>query len=335
VKDFWLSSGHHLLDRGAGGGLVVTDEFLKLYLARPEIVPPEDACVVERTLHAALLAKPRYPLSSSDIAAIADPDARENYELLIAWRDRLLAHPTIEAAYLALARSGVGRTPPLFLNQVVHVILRNALDRCDDPYVLRAAELLFRSQRIAAHEGALLAADEERIGSAAPGPLSPLVSMLGLERAADIDVLNDANADDYWEHSDAFDMALDLTPGRRGLAALGTVLERFIAHLLGIEVAIEPLVEANNVTLSWYVGLDAAATKIGDALWNGEELDDAERARVIGLYRLRFVDRTLVDPRVGVDPVYLILAMTPDQVLRLKPQNLIVGLPIRRLEIVS
>jgi hypothetical protein len=70
-------------------------------------------------------------------------------------------------------------------------------------------------------------------------------------------------------------------------------------------------------------------------LWNGEELDDAERARVIGLYRLRFVDRTLVDPRVGVDPVYLILATTPDQVLRLKPQNLIVGLPIRRLEIVS
>ena len=68
MKDFWLSSGHHLLDRGAGGGLVVTDEFLKLYLARPEIVPPEDACVVERTLHAALLAKPRYPLSSSDIA---------------------------------------------------------------------------------------------------------------------------------------------------------------------------------------------------------------------------------------------------------------------------
>jgi hypothetical protein len=31
----------------------------------------------------------------------------------------------------------------------------------------------------------------------------------------------------------------------------------------------------------------------------------------------------------------LILAMTPDQVLRLKPQNLIVGLPIRRLETVS
>ncbi|MBV9632381.1 MAG: hypothetical protein JO230_30105 [Xanthobacteraceae bacterium] len=335
MKDFWLSSGHHLLDRGPDGGLIVTDEFLKLYLARPEIVPPADACVVERTLHAALLADPRRPVSASDIAAVVDPDARENYELLIAWRNHLLAYPTLEAAYLALAHSGVGRTPPLFLNQVVHVILRNALDRCDDPYVLRAAELLFRPQRIAAHEGALLAADEERIASAAPGPLSPLVSMLGFERAADIDVLNDANADEYWERSDAFDMAFDLTAGRRGLAALGTVLEHFIAHLLGIEVAIEPLVEANNVTFAWYVGLDAAGTKIGDALWNGDELDDADRARVIGLYQLRFADLTLVDPRVGADPVYLILAMTLDQVLRLKPQNLIVGLPIRRLETVS
>ncbi len=334
MRDFWLSSGHHLLDRGAGSGLVVTDEFLKLYLARPEVVPPPDACVVERTLHAALLADPRRPVSRSEIAAITDPDARENYELLIAWRDHLLAHPTIEAAYLALVRSGAGSTPPLFLNQVLHVILRNALDRCDDPHMLRAAELLFRPQRIAAHEGALLAADEERIASAAPGPLSPLVSMLGFERAADIDVLNDANADDYWDRSDAFDMAIDLTAGRRGLAALGTVMERFIAHLLGIDVAIEPLVEANNITLSWYVGLDAAGTKIGDALWNGDDLEDGERARIVGLYRLTFADPSQVDPRIGADPVYLILAMTPDEVLRFKPQNLIVGLPIRRLETV-
>ena len=39
-KDFWLSCGHHLLDRDAGGGLVATDEFLKVYLARPELTPP-------------------------------------------------------------------------------------------------------------------------------------------------------------------------------------------------------------------------------------------------------------------------------------------------------
>ena len=60
-KDFWLSCGHHLLDRDAGGGLVATDEFLKVYLARPELGPPPEACAAERALHRALLAEPRRP----------------------------------------------------------------------------------------------------------------------------------------------------------------------------------------------------------------------------------------------------------------------------------
>ena len=54
ARDFWLSCGHHLLDRDAGGGLLVTDEFLKAYLARPEIVPPSEACAAERALHGRL-----------------------------------------------------------------------------------------------------------------------------------------------------------------------------------------------------------------------------------------------------------------------------------------
>ena len=59
ARDFWLSCGHHLLDRDADGGLLVTDEFLKAYLARPEIAPPAEACAAERALHGALLADPR------------------------------------------------------------------------------------------------------------------------------------------------------------------------------------------------------------------------------------------------------------------------------------
>ncbi|MFZ2092317.1 MAG: DUF6352 family protein, partial [Pseudolabrys sp.] len=92
MNDFWISSGHHLLDRDQGGGLSVTDEFLKLYLARPELLPPPEACAVERTLHAALLADPRLPVAKSDIAAIADPDARENWQFLIDFRDFLLRY---------------------------------------------------------------------------------------------------------------------------------------------------------------------------------------------------------------------------------------------------
>src|ERR1700741_495966 len=126
MNDFWISSGHHLLDRGEDGGLYVTDEFLKLYLARPELLPPAEACAAERTLHAALLANPRLPVSTSDIEAIADPDARENWKLLVGFRDHLLRHKTLEAAFIQLVRNGFGAIPPLFINQLMHVILRNA-----------------------------------------------------------------------------------------------------------------------------------------------------------------------------------------------------------------
>src|SRR5262244_3247704 len=113
MADFWLSCGHHLLDRDDGGGLLVTDEFLKAYLARPELAPPPNACVAERSLHAALLNDPRRSVASSEIAAIADADARENWTLMIAFRDHLVGHKTVEAAYLDLVRRGVGQTPLL------------------------------------------------------------------------------------------------------------------------------------------------------------------------------------------------------------------------------
>jgi hypothetical protein len=335
MKDFWLSCGHHLLDRDSGGGLLVTDEFLKVYLARPELAPPPEASDGERGLHAALLADPRRIVTSEEIAAIPDADARENWELMLAFRDRLLRHPTIEAAYASLVKEGIGRTPPLFINQLVHVILRNALDGCDDVYVLRAAEMFFREQRFTVHDESLIAADEETIAGIGDMPLSPLVSMMGLPAAAEIDVLSDANADTYWDRSDIFDMALDMTAGRRSLAALGEVIAAWIFHMLSIEVDVEQLTEIRDVNLTWYVGLDAEATRIGDALWNGEELDENARSRVIGLYRLTFRDPGVVTEQVRGEPVYLLLAMTPDRVLRIKPQNLVTGLPVRRLEAVT
>ena len=160
MKDFWLSCGHHLLDRDASGGLALTDEFLKVYLARPELIPPPEACAVERTLHGALLADPRMEVAAAAIAAIADADARENWQVLIAFRDLLLRHETLEGAYAELMRSGPGKTPLLFVNQLVHVILRNARSMASDARVVRAAELFFRTQRVTVHENSLIAADE-------------------------------------------------------------------------------------------------------------------------------------------------------------------------------
>ena len=335
MNDFWISSGHHLLDRDESGGLRVTDEFLKLYLARPELLPPAEACAAERTLHAGLMVDPRLDLSSSDIAAIVDPDARENWQLMIAFRDHLLRHKTLEAALSSLARNGAGNVPPLFISQLVHVILRNALDGVEDTRVLRAAELFFRTQRVTLHDGSLIVADEETIGGANPSPVTPLVSMLGIPADASIDIINADNARSYWERSDQFDMALDLSAGREGLEALAEAMRRWIAHVIGIDVSIEPLKELHDVNLAWYVGLDADGTKIGDMLWHGEDIDEATMSRVIGLFRLSFRDASLMLDKVKGEPVYLILAMTSDKTIRMKPQNLLTGLPVQHLESVS
>ncbi len=331
MTDFWLASGHHLLDRDADGRLVVTDELLKAYLARPELLPPAEACAAERELHAAMFSAPRRPIDGAAIGAIADPDARENWRLLVAFRDELLRHPTVEAAYLALVRDGVGGTPSLFLDQLVHVILRNALDGCADPFVARAGELFFRSQRLAVHEGALFAADEEKVAGFGDAPASPLASLADGPADREIEVLGDANAAGYWERSDRFDLAFELTAGRRGVAALATAIERWLRHLLGIAARVEPLGELRDVPFSWYIGLDAAGPRIGDALWRGEDLDEATRRRIAALFALTLDAATTA----RTSPVYLIMAMTGDKRLRLKPQNLLTGLPEPRSEAVA
>ncbi len=76
---------------------------------------------------------------------------------MIAFRDRLAASPTVEAAYVSLVRDGFKGVPPLFMLQMAHVILRNALDSCDDPFVARAAECFYRSQRVTVQDGTILA----------------------------------------------------------------------------------------------------------------------------------------------------------------------------------
>lgn len=335
MRDFWISCGHHLLDRGPGGGLVATDEFLKAYFIRPELLPPPDACGSERKLHAALLAQPRRPVEAADIPAIADPDARENWQYVLAFRDLLLRHPTLEAAYLALMRGGVVSLPPLFVDQLTHVILRNALDGCDDPFVLRAGELFFRTQRVVLNQQSVIAADEEWIASAHPESVAPLLSLLDIPAEGQIEVMDDANAASYWRRSDMFDLGLDLSAGGRGPAALAEAMTRWIRHLLAVDVTIEPLAELRDASFTWYVGLDAEATGIGDRLWHDGFLDDGMAGRVVALFRLVFSDRTaIIDGRMN-EPVYLILAASPDRALRMKPQNLVTGLPVKHLEAAS
>jgi Family of unknown function (DUF6352) len=332
-RDFWLSCGHHLLDRDSREKLLMTDDFLRAYFARQELLPPENACSVEVELRKTLLADPRRIVSAAQIAAIEDIDARDNWQWVLAWRDQLLRHATLEDAYVDIATHG-HRFPHMFINQLVQVILRNILDECEDAFVLRAAELFFRSQKLMLHNGSLVSADEETRAGLSSQTVSPLNALLGLSSGAQLDVLNEDNADSYFERSDGFDLGFDLSAGRRGLVALGEVIVRWIRHLLALDVTVTPLAEVRQVPLRWYVGLDAEATRLGDALWAGETLNEAAKRRLVGLYQLNFVDPADMDERLEGEPSYLMMAMSEEMTLFLKPQNIVTGLPLRQWEAV-
>ncbi|MCW3474160.1 DUF6352 family protein [Limobrevibacterium gyesilva] len=324
MNEFWVSSGHLLLDRSADGQLLLTGDFLKAFLARPELMPPEEACAAERALHARLLADPFACAGGAHLAALEDADARENWQVFLALRAALTDAPTIEAAYMRLVRDGLGRVPPLVAAQLVHVILRNALHDCGNALVARAAELFFRPQRVSTQDGRVLLADAEAIAQhEAARAASPLLAMLGGPATGALDVLSEANADRYWGRSDAFDMVLDLGVGR---AALAEALRIWLRHLLHVDAAIDPVPRIEERDWRWFIGLDEDATRIGNALWHGEAAAEAEQ--LLALFRL------VLDPSASVldaardRPIYLLLAMGADRILRLKPQNLVAGLPL-------
>ena len=259
------------------------------------------------------------------------PDARENWQFMATYRDHLLAAPSLEAAYLELIRGSAAAIPPLFMNQLAQVVLRNALDGENDPFVLRAAELFYRAQRVTFHDGALLLADAETLEThERDRHASPLLNMLGGPAVTELEILDEGNVEDYFGRSDAFDMGLSLgvadSAAPRGLAI---AMERWLNHLLSVKVRIEPVARIEDDDWAWFVGLDAEATRIGNALWTGKDLDPKAGEQILALFRLVFADPREARAEIGARPVWLIMAVTPDRLVRMKPQNLIAGLPLR------
>lgn len=346
LPDFWASSAHHLVERNEAGRLVATDALLKAYLARPEIVPPPEACAAERALHARLLIAPRDPVSARDVAALADPDARENVAQLLAFRDLLLAQPTLEEAYRALALDAAraAATPPLFMAQLAQLVARAAFERAvargeADAFSLRAAELFFRPQRLTVHEGRLLLADLDRIEDAESGApaqaghrhggphASPLLAMFAPDPVTSIDVLSSGDVAAYAMRSDAHDLALDFRLGGEGRAGFARAIEIWVRHLSGAAVSVTAVPAIEDADWAWFVGLDRDATAIGNALWRGETVPEVDRARVVALFELRFLEPERMLAAVRGRPVTLILAMSEDRIVRVKGQNLLAGLP--------
>jgi hypothetical protein len=216
---------------------------------------------------------------------------------------------------------------------LTQLVVRAAMEEVGDAFTLRAAEVLFRPQRAAIRQGALLLADEEWLeglsGAADLGSIGRLLEEAGAPpREVEVEVLGEANAADYARRSDRHDLALDIAEGRPGQHGLARALERFIGHVLGEAVAIRPAAVIEDPDWRWHVGLDTQATAIVNDLWHGEAVEQARLARILWLGALEFADSSRVLPRARGKPVYLALAMDAAQRVRCKPQNLVAGLPL-------
>lgn len=335
LPDFWTSSGFFLLERDGAGRLLVTDAFLSALFLRPEVVPPEEACKAERALHECLLENPRAEISAAELGELEDPDAAENLEVVLRFRDHLIQAKDLECAYISLFRSNGISLPPLFIDQMVHAIARSLLDEEANAFQARAAELFFREQRVTLNDGQIMVADDETVERMAAtggfGSLGRLLSESSIAtRSIDLDVLSESDAASYWARSERFDTVLDLTFARPGLDAFCRVLERWVQHFLAIEVRIHPVQSIRDERWRWHCGLDAQSSALLNALYRGEEVSDELLERLISLFRLTTKDEAAFIPEMAGRPVYLALSMNEAARLRMKPQNILMNLPLAK-----
>ena len=331
AQDFWAGSGFRRLDRSAEG-LRPTAAWLGGFLEREELLPPPEAGERERELHRRLQADPLAPVPAAAVAAVEDPDARGNWSEYLRFRERVLAFPSLEACYRDLfARPAVDLAPP-FVDALAQAIVRAALDGTEDAWLCRAGELLFRRQRLSTEGGRVLLADAATLEVFnETGGFGNVGRLLRREQAlpeVKMDVLSRENAPLYFLRDELFSFVLDISPGGEGAAALAAVLERWVARLAGVRVTIDPVARVDDERWRWHVGLDVDSSAILNALYRGEAVAPEDLERLALLLRLEFADAAEAAPVLGGRPVYLGIACRPDRTLKLKPQNLVVNLPL-------
>jgi hypothetical protein len=230
-------------------------------------------------------------------------------------------------------RESVDLAPP-FVDAMVQSIVRGLLEDAD-PWLCRAGEMFFRRQRLSTEGGQVLAADASTLenyhDSGGFGNVGRLLRQQNTPLVpVKMDVLNGENAAFYWMRDELYSFALDLTAGREGADALARVLERWVEHMMGAAVKIEPVPRIDDERWRWHTGLDTDSTAILNALYRGEAVEPDVMERLAVLFRLTFADPSLVLAEMRGRPVYLGIACRPDRTLKLKPQNLLVNLPLSR-----
>ena len=334
--NYWPNSAYNTLLVSPDRQLLVTDDFLRTYLQRPELSLVPESCAIEQSLHQRLLENPRAEIAEPEIAAMADEDIQENYRVWLRYRKRLLAASSLESFYMSLFKGEGVDVPPLFVAQLAQIFVRHLLGDQPHPLEARMGELFFRTQKITVLEDAVvMGADEEVVvRNAQAGDTGNIMDLLKGKsmtmRSADLDVLYEENAAEYWARNEDFDFAVQLNFGHEPINHFCRVLEKWIEHFLGARVRITPMQQISDPKWSWHVGLDAAATEVLNKLYNKESVEADELEKVICLFRLDFMDEAAVAKAQTGKPVYMAIAMNAQQELKLKPQNLLFNLPLAK-----
>ena len=337
MTTYWANSAYNTLAISPDHQLLVTDDFLRTYMARPELALVPESCAVERSLHQRLTDNPRAEVAEAEIAAMADVDIQENYRVWLRYRTRLLAASSLEGFYMSLFKGEGVDVPPLFIALLAQIFVRHILGDDAHPLEVRMGELFFRTQKISVIEdGIVMSADEEVVARNAQasetGNIMDLLKGKSMTmRSADLDVLHEDNANEYWQRNEDFDLAVQLNFGHEPIGYFSRVLEKWVKHFLGVAVRITPMQQITDPKWSWHVGLDAAATEILNKLYNKELVEADELQKVICLFRLDFIDEAAVAQAQAGKPVYMAIAMNDQQQLKLKPQNLLFNLPLAKV----
>ena len=336
MTNYWANSAYSTLAISPDHQLLVTDDFLRTYMARPELALVPESCPNERALHQRLTDNPRVKVSEAEIAAMADVDVQENYRVWLRYRARLLSASSLESFYMSLFKGEGVDVPPLFISLLAQIFVRHILGDDAHPLEVRMGEIFFRTQKITVIEdGIVMGADEEVVArNAQAGETGNIIDLLKGKsmsmRSADLDVIHEDNADEYWLRNEDFDLAVQLNFGHEPINHFCRVLEKWIKHFLGVSVRITPMQQITDPKWSWHVGLDAAATEILNKLYNKELVEADELQKVICLFRLDFIDEAAVAKAQTGKPVYMTIAMNDQQQLKLKPQNLLFNLPLAK-----
>jgi hypothetical protein len=335
MQDFWVDSGFSHLTVDDRGWLRVTLQYLRSVLMRPELAPIAESGPKERAVHAELVVNPLRVVAAEELGAIEDADTRQNYMYFLRLRKLLTDAVTLERFYLQAFQAGAIDFPPVFIDMAAQAIVRGILaDQAEDVYAVRAGELFFRRQRVSTENGRVLSADAEAIqvfaDSGGFGNLGRLFAQQGTPmRTMNMDVLSHENAQLYWFSENRFRYVIDLSHGSAGLEALAALIGRWIQHFFGVEVSVTALSKIDDDAWRWHIGLDVESTAILNDLYQGRDVDQSRLARLVGLFRVDFLDPADMRADVHGKPVYLGMAINEDHVLKLKPQNLLINLPIK------